>query len=128
MVQMPTHHPPTDPGEMLLEEFLNLMLVQRDLADAIYVPCQRINDIALDHRNVTPSTAPPLAGSDGINCPQWFSPSSGRQQEFVYTGLSFTEFVIRKPSSTSSPIAPLMIAASVSTNSITRCPSTQPLK
>ena len=44
MVRVPTHRPPTHPGEMLLEEFLTpLALTQRELADAIHVPYQRIN-------------------------------------------------------------------------------------
>ena len=58
MVRIPTHRQPTHPGEMLLEEFLNPMqLTQRDLADAIHVPYQRINDIVNERRSVTPSTA-----------------------------------------------------------------------
>lgn len=58
MVRIPTHRPPTHPGEMLLEEFLNPMeLTQRELADAIHVPYQRINDIVNGRRGVTPSTA-----------------------------------------------------------------------
>lgn len=58
MVRVPTHRPPTHPGEMLLEEFLNPMgLTQRDLADAIHVPYQRINEIINGKRGVTPSTA-----------------------------------------------------------------------
>jgi antitoxin HigA-1 len=46
MVLIPTHRPPTHPGEMLLAEFLNPMeLSQRALAQAIAVPYQRINEI-----------------------------------------------------------------------------------
>ena len=42
MVRIPTNRPPTHPGEMLLEEFLNPMsLTQRELADAIHVPYQQ---------------------------------------------------------------------------------------
>lgn len=45
MVRVPTHRNPIHPGEMLLEEFLKPMdLTQRDLADAIGVPYQRINE------------------------------------------------------------------------------------
>ena len=41
MVRIPTHRPPTHPGEMLLEEFLMPMgLTQRELADADHVPYQ----------------------------------------------------------------------------------------
>jgi addiction module HigA family antidote len=62
MVRIPTHRTPTHPGEMLLEEFLNPMkLTQRELADAIHVPYQRINDIVNGRRGITPSTALRLA-------------------------------------------------------------------
>lgn len=62
MVRIPTHRSPTHPGEMLLEEFLNPMkLTQRELADAIHVPYQRINDIVNGRRGITPSTALRLA-------------------------------------------------------------------
>ena len=45
MISLPTHRFPTHPGEMLLEEFLNLMnLTQRELAEAIHVPYQRVNE------------------------------------------------------------------------------------
>ena len=58
MVRIPTHRAPTHPGEMLLEEFLKPMgLSQRDLADAIDVPYQRINEIVNGRRGITPSTA-----------------------------------------------------------------------
>ena len=58
MVRVPTHRPPVHPGAMLLEEFLKPMeLSQRDLADAIGVPYQRINEIVNGRRGITPSTA-----------------------------------------------------------------------
>jgi antitoxin HigA-1 len=42
---------------MLREEFLIPMnLTQKDLADAIQVPYQRINEIVAGKRGVTPST------------------------------------------------------------------------
>jgi addiction module HigA family antidote len=47
---------------MLLEEFLKpLSLTQRDLADAIHVPYQRVNELVNGRRGVTPSTALRLA-------------------------------------------------------------------
>ena len=59
---MPTHREPTHPGQMLLEEFLVPMGVsQRQLADAIHVPYQRINELVNGRRGVTPSTALRLA-------------------------------------------------------------------
>lgn len=58
MVRIPTHREPTHPGEMLQEEFLlPLGMTQRDLASAIRVPYQRINEVVRGRRGVTPSTA-----------------------------------------------------------------------
>jgi len=62
MVRVPTNRIPTHPGEMLLEEFLTPMgISQKDLADNIEVPYQRINEIVNGHRGITPSTALRLA-------------------------------------------------------------------
>lgn len=62
MVRIPTHRAPTHPGEMLLEEFLiPLEINQRELADAIHVPYQRINELVNGRRGITPSTALRLA-------------------------------------------------------------------
>jgi addiction module HigA family antidote len=62
MVRIPTHRPPTHPGEMLLEEFLNPMsMTQRELAEGIRVPYQRVNEIVNGKRGITPSTALRLA-------------------------------------------------------------------
>jgi len=58
MVRIPTHREPTHPGEMLLEEFLNPMgITQRELAEKIHVPYQRVNEIINKRRGITPSTA-----------------------------------------------------------------------
>ncbi|KAA3646545.1 MAG: addiction module antidote protein, HigA family [Chloroflexi bacterium] len=58
MVRIPTNRPPTHPGEMLLEEFLAPMdISQRDLAQAIHVPYQRVNELVNGKRGITPSTA-----------------------------------------------------------------------
>jgi len=58
MIRIPTDRTPTHPGEMLLEEFLIPMgLTQRELADAIHVPYQRVNDLINGRRGMTPSTA-----------------------------------------------------------------------
>ena len=62
MVRIPTHRAPTHPGEMLLEEFLKPMDVsQRQLADRIRVPYQRVNELINRRRGVTPATALRLA-------------------------------------------------------------------
>ncbi len=62
MVRIPTHREPTHPGEMLLEEFLKPMgMTQRELADRIHVPYQRVNELVNRRRGITPSTALRLA-------------------------------------------------------------------
>jgi addiction module HigA family antidote len=72
MIRIPTHRTPTHPGEMLLKEFwIPMGLTQRELADGIHVPYQRINDMVNGRRGITPSTAlrlenisicPPISG------------------------------------------------------------------
>ncbi len=58
MVRIPSHREPTHPGEMLLEEFLKpLAMTQHDLAEAIRVPYQRVNELVRGRRGITPSTA-----------------------------------------------------------------------
>ncbi len=58
MVRIPTDREPTHPGEMLLQDFLGpLGMTQSDLATAIHVPFQRVNEIVRGRRGVTPSTA-----------------------------------------------------------------------
>ena len=62
MVRIPSDRAPTHPGEMLAEEFLGPFgLTQRDLANAIGVPYQRVNEIVRGRRGGTPSTALRLA-------------------------------------------------------------------
>lgn len=74
MVRVPTNRTPTHPGEMLLEEFLNPMgLTQRELADAIHVPYQRVNDIVHGRRGITPSTALRLAKYFGMSADFWMN-------------------------------------------------------
>jgi len=74
MVRVPTNRTPTHPGEMLLEEFLNPMgLTQRDLADGIHVPYQRINDIVNGRRGITPSTALRLGKFFNMSAEFWMN-------------------------------------------------------
>jgi len=62
MVRIPTKKAPTHQGEMLLEEFLTPMgITQRELADAIHVPYQRVNELVNQKRGVTPSSTLRLA-------------------------------------------------------------------
>jgi antitoxin HigA-1 len=74
MVRVPTHREPTHPGEMLIEEFLTPMgITQRELANAIHVPYQRINEIINKKRGITPSTALRLAKFFGMSEDFWMS-------------------------------------------------------
>ena len=74
MVRIPTHGSPSHPGEMLLEEFLNPMgLSQRDLADGIRVPYQRVNELVNARRGVTPATALRLAKYFGTTPDLWMN-------------------------------------------------------
>ena len=74
MVRIPTNREPTHPGEMLREEFLFPMNIsQRDLAKAIHVPYQRINELVNQKRGVTPSTALRLAKFFGVSADFWLS-------------------------------------------------------
>jgi addiction module HigA family antidote len=59
---------------MLLEEFLlPLNLSQRDLADAIHVPYQRVNEIVNRRRGITPSTALRLARFFSTSADFWLN-------------------------------------------------------
>ncbi len=74
MIRVPTNRTPTHPGEMLLEEFLVPMgITQRDLANSIHVPYQRINDLVNGRRGVTPSSALRLAKFFGNSPDFWMN-------------------------------------------------------
>ena len=74
MIRIPTHRAPTHPGEMLLEAFLNPMgITQRQLADAIHIPYQRVNEIINGRRGVTPATALRLAKYFNLSPDFWMN-------------------------------------------------------
>ena len=74
MIRVPTDRTPTHPGEMLVEEFLKPVgLTQRDLADAIHVPYQRINEVVNGKRGMTPSTALRLEKFLGMSASFWLN-------------------------------------------------------
>ncbi len=73
-MRIPTHREPTHPGEMLREEFLEPMKIsQRELADAIHVPYQRVNELINKKRGITPSTALRLARFFGVSADYWLN-------------------------------------------------------
>ncbi len=74
MIRVPTHRKPTHPGEMLLEEFLKPMdLSQRDVANGIRVPYQRVNELINGRRGITPATALRLAKFFGNTADFWMN-------------------------------------------------------
>jgi antitoxin HigA-1 len=74
MIRVPTHRTPTHPGEMLLSEFLIPMgITQRQLADGIHVPYQRVNDLVHGRRGMTPDTALRLSKFFGTTAEFWMN-------------------------------------------------------
>lgn len=76
---LPTHAPPTHPGEMLLEEFLKpLGITQSAFAIRLGVSFPRLNEIIRGKRAVTPDTALRLARVTGMSADFWL----GLQQDW----------------------------------------------
>ncbi len=74
MVNIPTNRPPTSPGEMLREEFLEPMgLTQQQLANGIGVSYQRVNELINGKRGITTSTALRLAKYFGTSPDFWLN-------------------------------------------------------
>ena len=74
MVRIPTHGPPTHPGEMLMEEFLKpLNMTQRDLAERIGVSYPRVNELIHGRRGITPNTALRLERLFGMEAQFWLN-------------------------------------------------------
>jgi len=74
MVRIPTHGPPTHPGEMLLEEFLKpLGMTQVELAAKIGVSYPRINELVRRKRSITPNTALRLEQLLGMEAQFWLN-------------------------------------------------------
>ena len=74
MVRIPTDREPVHPGEMLRQEFLlPLGMTQSDLATAIHVPFQRVNEVVRGRRGVTPSTALRLSRFFGTTPDFWIN-------------------------------------------------------
>jgi addiction module HigA family antidote len=74
MIRVPTDREPIHPGEVLRKEFLLPMkITQQQLADAIYVPFQRINELVNGKRGVTPSTSLRFAKFFGVTEDFWMN-------------------------------------------------------
>jgi antitoxin HigA-1 len=73
-MRVPKYRPPTHPGEILLKDFLEpFEISQAELAQAIHVPYQRINELVNRKRGVTPSTALRLAKFFGNSAEFWLN-------------------------------------------------------
>ncbi len=78
MVRIPTHRPPTHPGELLLEEFLKPMdITQSALAQGIGVTFARVNELVNGKRGVTPETALRLERFLGVSAQFWMNAQQG---------------------------------------------------
>ncbi|MGE0345470.1 MAG: HigA family addiction module antitoxin [Gemmatimonadales bacterium] len=77
--RLPTHRPPTHPGEMLREEFLvPLGITQSAFALQLGVSFPRLNEVINGKRAVTPDTALRLARVTGMSADFWL----GLQQDW----------------------------------------------
>jgi antitoxin HigA-1 len=73
-MRIPKYRSPSHPGEILLEDFLQPMgITQRELADALHVPYQRINELVNKKRGITPSTAVRLSKFFGNSSEFWLN-------------------------------------------------------
>jgi antitoxin HigA-1 len=74
---MPRFHngmPAIHPGEILREEYLEpLGMTPNALAKALHVTANRVNDIVLERRGVTPDTAMRLARYFGGDAQSWLN-------------------------------------------------------
>jgi addiction module HigA family antidote len=71
---MSAAHSPIHPGEILLQEFLApLGISQSRLAQAIWVPPRRINEIVHGKRAVTPDTALRMSRALGTSDRFWIN-------------------------------------------------------
>ena len=71
---LPTHRPPTHPGEMLLREFLEpLGVSQVEAATRMNIPFQRLNAIVKARRAVSADTALLLEALTGWDAQIWLT-------------------------------------------------------
>lgn len=71
---LPSHRPPTHPGEMLLEEFVKpLGLSQKELANHLGISRVRLSEILRQKRGITPDTALRLERVFGMGADFWLN-------------------------------------------------------
>ena len=77
--RLPSHLPPTHPGEMLLEEFLKpLGMSQSAFANRLGISFPRLNEVINGKRGVTTDTALRFARVTGMSADFWL----GLQQDW----------------------------------------------
>lgn len=71
---LPTHRPPTHPGEMLLAEFIEpANLTQTEVAQRLAISFPRLNELIKGKRGVTPDTALRLERLFGMDADFWLT-------------------------------------------------------
>jgi antitoxin HigA-1 len=71
---LPTHRIAAHPGQILSEEFLRpLRISQTDLARALRIPLNRVNELVRGKRGVTPQTALLLSSYFGNSGEFWMN-------------------------------------------------------
>lgn len=74
MVRIPTHRAPTHPGQLLLLEFLEpLVISQTAAAKLLGISYVRLNEIINGRRGMTPNTALRLERAFGMEAQFWLS-------------------------------------------------------
>ena len=77
-MRIPSHRPPTGPGEFLLEYLEDSGVSQSELARRIGVPFQRVNDVVHGRRAMTAATALRVARFFGTTPEFWMNAQLAR--------------------------------------------------
>jgi antitoxin HigA-1 len=98
MSRIPTNRPPTHPGEMLREEFIEaLQIPQTKFAQALGISYVRLNEIVNERRGITPDTAVRLGRLLGMSPDFWLSLQANWDLYSVLHSKSAAEFEKIKP-------------------------------
>jgi antitoxin HigA-1 len=73
-MRVPKYRSPSHPGEILLKDFLAPMgITQQELADALHVSYQQINELINQKQGITPSTGVRLSKFFGTSLEFWLN-------------------------------------------------------
>ena len=70
---LPTHRPPTSPGEMVRQFLEDIGLSQADAARALEITANRLNEVVKDKRGISADTALRLAALFGTTAHFWLN-------------------------------------------------------